>query len=214
MTASIVTQNRDSFLPTRPTLLAHLKNTSDQASWNDFFNTYWKLIYGLAIKSGLNDEEAKDVVQETLISVSKAIAEFEYNPEVCSFKTWLRTIIRRRIADQFRKRPRESLANDSLQSVETTTSPIDKIPDAQDEPVDTIWEEEWQKTVIDVALERLKRRLSAEQYQIFYLSVVKQLAPREVARSLNVSVGRVYLVKHRHFRSFAKSIKELQATLI
>ena len=163
MPTPIVSENRDSFLPTRPTLLGRLKNVEDQASWDDFFNTYWKLIYGVAIKSGLNKEEAKDVVQETLISVSKAITKFEYNPEVCSFKTWLRTIIRRRIADQFRKRPRECLANDSFRNTETATSPIDKIPDAEDDRPDMIWEGEWQKTVIDVALERLKRRLSAEQ---------------------------------------------------
>ncbi|HMJ66799.1 MAG TPA: sigma-70 family RNA polymerase sigma factor [Candidatus Binatia bacterium] len=214
MSASLVSQNQDTFLPTRPTLLARLKNVHDQESWNDFFNTYWKLIHGVAIKSGLAEEEAKDVVQETLISVSKAIEQFEYNPEVCSFKTWLRTIIRRRIADQFRKRPRESLADDSPQSLETTTSALEKLPSPESDAPDAVWEAEWQKTVIDVALERLKRQLSAEHYQIFYLNVIKQLTPRDVAKSLNVSVGRVYLVKHRHLRSFAKSIKDLQAKLV
>jgi RNA polymerase sigma-70 factor (ECF subfamily) len=211
MATSLVSSNQDTFLPTRPTLLARLKNVHDQESWNDFFNTYWKLIHGVAIKSGLREEEAKDVVQETLISVSKAIEQFEYNPEVCSFKTWLRTIIRRRIADQFRKRPRELLADDSPQSFETTTSALDKLPSPES---DAIWEDEWQKTVIDVALERLKRQLSAGHYQIFYLNIVKQLPPREVAKSLNVSVGRVYLIKHRHLGSFTKSIKDLQAKLV
>jgi DNA-directed RNA polymerase specialized sigma24 family protein len=43
----------------------------DQASWRDFFNTYWKFIYGVAIKSGLSDSEAEDVVQETVLSVAK-----------------------------------------------------------------------------------------------------------------------------------------------
>jgi RNA polymerase sigma factor (sigma-70 family) len=214
MISFMVSENRDGFLPTRPSLLARLKNVDDQESWNDFFNTYWKLIHGIAIKSGLTEEEAKDVVQETLISVSKAIQEFEYNPEVCSFKTWLRTLIRRRIADQFRRRPRERLANDGLEPNETHSSILDKVPDPQSGASDVVWEEEWQRTLIDVALERLKRHVSPEQYQIFYLHVVKQLTPREVAKSLNVSVARVYLVKHRHLRSFAKTIKELEGKLV
>jgi RNA polymerase sigma-70 factor (ECF subfamily) len=209
-----VNENRDSFLPTRATLLARLKNVHDQESWNDFFNTYWKLIHGVAIKSGLSEEEAQDVVQETLVSVSRAIQEFNYDPKVCSFKTWLRTIIRRRIADRFRKRPRERLANDSPQPADTTTSPLERIPDPQAEATDAVWETEWRNHLVEVALERLRRQLNPEHYQIFYLFVVKQLAPREVAKSLNVSVGRVYLVKHRHFRSFARTIKELESKLV
>src|SRR4051812_24389230 len=96
------------FIPTRKSLLTRIRNPADDESWNDFFNTYWKLIYNASIQAGLGDAEAKDVVQETLIGVSKCIGEFEYNPEVCSFKSWLRVIVRRRIADQYRRRRPEN----------------------------------------------------------------------------------------------------------
>ena len=43
----------DEFLPTRRTLLSRLKNREDEQSWKDFFDTYWKLIYGVAIRAGL-----------------------------------------------------------------------------------------------------------------------------------------------------------------
>ena len=33
----------------------------------EFFNTYWKFIYSVAIRSGLSDQEAEDVVQETVL---------------------------------------------------------------------------------------------------------------------------------------------------
>ena len=39
-------QQPDEFIPTRRSLLSRLKNWDDQDSWRDFFNTYWKLIYG------------------------------------------------------------------------------------------------------------------------------------------------------------------------
>jgi RNA polymerase sigma-70 factor (ECF subfamily) len=57
------------FIATRWSLLSRLRNLDDQASWQDFFNTYWKLIYGVALKAGLNDAEAQDVVQETVLTV-------------------------------------------------------------------------------------------------------------------------------------------------
>ena len=49
------------------TLLSRLKNADDHAGWQEFFDTYWKLIYGVARKAGLNDAEAQDAVQETVI---------------------------------------------------------------------------------------------------------------------------------------------------
>src|SRR2546426_1573632 len=79
------------------------------AGWKDFFDTYWKLVYGVAIKSGLNDAEAQDVVQETVLSVAKKMHQFKYDPAAGSFKNWLLLITRRRIADHLRKVYREPL---------------------------------------------------------------------------------------------------------
>src|SRR6476659_3707614 len=89
---------------TRYSLLSRLQKWDDQESWKDFFDTYWRLIYSLAIKSGLSEAEAQDVVQETVISVAKSIHKFERDRSRGSFKAWLKNIIRWRIADQLRSR--------------------------------------------------------------------------------------------------------------
>ena len=68
------------FLPTRRSLLTRLKRWDDQESWRDFFNTYWKLVYGVALKSGLSESEAQEVVQETVISVAKKMPGFKVRP--------------------------------------------------------------------------------------------------------------------------------------
>jgi hypothetical protein len=66
-----VAKNEDEVIRTRATLLDRLKNWNDQASWQEFFDIYWQLIYGVARKAGLTDAEAQDVVQETLVAVAK-----------------------------------------------------------------------------------------------------------------------------------------------
>src|SRR6266511_1622694 len=101
----------DELIPTRQSLLSRLKNSEDQTSWQDFFDTYWKLIYGVAIKAGLTDAEAQDAVQETVLAVSKHIGQFKYDPAKCSFKTWLLLLTRQRIARQFQKRPPKPVPN-------------------------------------------------------------------------------------------------------
>jgi len=62
------------------------------------------LIYSVAIKSGLTETEAEEVVQETVICVAKSIQKFKRDRARGSFKGWLRNLTRWRIADQLRKR--------------------------------------------------------------------------------------------------------------
>src|SRR6185436_12322712 len=133
--------NSEELIPTRQSLLSRLKNSEDQDSWQDFFNTYWKLVYGVAIKAGLTDQEAQETVQETVITVARRIPEFKYDPSTCSFKTWLLNLTRWRIIDQLRKR-RPELARFPRRPDQTPrTATIERVPDPASLDLDAVWEE-------------------------------------------------------------------------
>src|ERR687888_2272994 len=93
-----------SLLATRRSLVERLADWGDQLRWQEFFDTYSRLIYSAGRKAGLTDAEAQEVVQETVITVAKSIDKLKYDPAIGSFKGWLLQITRWRIADQFRKR--------------------------------------------------------------------------------------------------------------
>src|SRR5438034_9333631 len=76
-------ETKDELIPTRWSLLDRLKDLDDQESWRDFFDTYRSLIYSVALKSGLTDAEADDVVQETVISVAKKMATGSADGTIC-----------------------------------------------------------------------------------------------------------------------------------
>src|SRR5678809_1306385 len=76
-------------IPTRETLLNRLRDLDDQTSWREFFETYWRLIYNVARGAGFGDAAAQDVVQDTLVTLSRHMPEFRYKPGVGSFKSWL-----------------------------------------------------------------------------------------------------------------------------
>src|SRR5436305_1768565 len=103
-TQKIMPAHREDSIATRASLLGRLKNWEDQESWEEFAETYSRLIVGVAIQAGLSEAEAKDVEQETLLRVAQTIHDFESSPERGSFKSWLLTLTRWRIADEFRKR--------------------------------------------------------------------------------------------------------------
>src|SRR5437899_1879978 len=98
----------ESSLATRPSLLARLKDWSQQTAWREFDHNYAPLLHNVARKSGLTDAEADEVVQETLIAVAKKIGEFKHAGNRGSFRAWLYQQARWRIADQFRARARAS----------------------------------------------------------------------------------------------------------
>src|SRR5260370_38122476 len=116
-------------------LVDRLANWDDQRRWQEFFDTYWKLIYSAALQSGLTDTEAQEVVQETVITVAKNIDKLKYDPAIGSFKGWLLQITRWRIADQFRKREPGDAKRPHSQD-DGLTATIARLPDSQNVDLD------------------------------------------------------------------------------
>ncbi len=200
----------DELIPTRKSLLQRLKDWSDNESWRDFFETYWRLIYRRALKAGLSDAEAQEVVQETMISVFKAMPTFEYRQTQASFKSWLLRLTNWRIVDQVRKRAPEAGTHEPDSSPSKGTSPAERIADPNAVEQDAGWEAEWQSNLMEVALERVKANANPKMYQMFAQCVFKERPVAEVARLLRVTPARVYLAKHRIGALLKKEIKNLQ----
>jgi RNA polymerase sigma factor (sigma-70 family) len=197
-------------LRTRRSLISRLRNVEDKDSWQDFFDTYWKLIYSVARKAGCSDAEAEEVVQETTIAVCKYIPDYRYDPQVCSFKSWLMHKTRWRIIDQVRKRPLDFRRHAAPQTGTADTSLLERIPDPESLELDSVWDEEWRKNLVDAAMERVKHRVKPEHYQIFYLSAVRNLGPRRIADSMGVNIAQVYLVRHRVAALVKKEVRLLE----
>jgi RNA polymerase sigma factor (sigma-70 family) len=207
----------DELIPTRESLLSRIKNWEDRESWQDFFDTYWRLIYSTARKAGLSDAEAQDIVQETVLSVARKIDGFKYDPAVSSFKSWMLQLTRWRIINQLKKRGAEAarLATASSPTLKQSddTATIDRIPDPGGNELEAIWESEWERNLLSAALERVKRRVAPEQFQIFDLYCTEGWPVGKVAQTLGVNVGRVYLAKHRVGRLLRKEVQALERGL-
>ncbi|MBE7500479.1 MAG: sigma-70 family RNA polymerase sigma factor [Verrucomicrobiales bacterium] len=186
----------DELIPTRRSLLTRLKDWEDRDGWKEFFDAYWRLIYGVALKAGLTESEAEEVVQETVVTVAKQMPTFRYDA-AGSFKAWLLQITRWRIVDQFRKRqPWEQSAGPASDSGSSRTGTAERIP-AEEMDLQPTWDEAWERNLMDVALQRVRNRITPRHYQIFDLYVLKEWPVREVTRTLHVNAAQVYLTKHR-----------------
>ena len=198
------------YAKTRKSLIARLDNWEDQKTWDEFYQTYWRLIYSVAVRAGLRPEEAFDCVQETILSIAKQSKKKLYDPEQGSFKTWLMNMTRWRINDQFRKRKKDTAMAGGEWDDDRKTAVIDRIEDPNGDMLSRLWDVEWKKNIADAALSRVKSQVSPKQYQIFHYYVIKQWDAKKVQDHLNVSMAQVYLAKHRVGSVLKKELAKLE----
>ncbi|MFK7910790.1 MAG: sigma-70 family RNA polymerase sigma factor [Akkermansiaceae bacterium] len=201
---------QEGYAHTRKSLIARLDNWEDQRTWDDFYKTYWKLIYAVGLKAGLRSDEAFDVVQETILSIAKQSKKNMYDPDKGSFKSWLMNMTRWRINDQFRKRKKDTAMNIGEWDEEgRKTSVIDRMEDPNRGTLERLWDVEWKKNLADAALARVKSQVSPKQYQIFDCYVIREWEAEKVQKQLGVSMSQVYLAKHRVGKILKKELARL-----
>jgi RNA polymerase sigma factor (sigma-70 family) len=199
-------------LPTRASLLGRLRDLGDSESWRDFFETYWRLIYNVARKSGLADPEAQDVVQETVIAVARKMPEFRYDPAKGSFKQWLLLVTRRRIQDSLRRLYRSvPAAAGTPEEIARRTEAIPATEPAPDMQIDATWENEWRENLFQLALTRVRLKAQPKSYQVFDYCVLQELPAGQVAKMLGLSSAQVYLARHRMSAAVRRAVRELEA---
>jgi len=201
-------------IPTRKSLLSRLKNWNDQDSWRVFFDTYWRLIYRTAIRAGLTDAEAQDVVQETVLSVMKALPEFKYDNSKGSFKGWLMNLTRWRIRDQRRLRRGGVKLPARDPGTATEDKEWDPAFEKPDAGLESAWDTEWQENLEEAVQDRVKNKADARQYQVYDLHVLQGMTEGKVSELLGVKKTYVRLVKHRIGQMMEKERTRLAKKLI
>lgn len=188
---------------TRHSLLTRLKQADDHDGWQRFFDTYAGVIHSLALRSGLNAAEADDALQETLLSVAKEMPGFRYDPARGSFKSWLFQITRRRIADQFRRRARHQRECDDA------FDRVSEMPDPNSDALSEHWESEWRDNQLHLAVERVKRKVSPRQWQMFDLVALQHWPTERVCDFLGVNRAQLYMARMRVGRLLKSEIQSL-----
>lgn len=194
-------------LETRSSLIQRLKATINGESWEEFFHTYWELIYNVARRAGLSEADAQDIVQETILKIHKSLDRFEYNRKRGTFKGWLRTVTRSRLNDFFKKQQRRPALNHPL---EEAAGELQNLEDPEGPEIEKIWDEEWNRNLIQAALSRTKKLSSPKQFQIFKCHYIDEWTVRETCRTLGVNAAQVYMAKQRVGKIFREAVETLQ----
>lgn len=194
---------------TRLSLLLGLKQTDNQAVWFRFYENYRGLLFQIARRSGLDEWNAEEVVQETVISVARSIGKFQYDRSKCAFRTWLYVLARRRIADRLRRNRLDPLSQPNQTTLDDDLS-LEGLLEERTPELDPEWDRQWRQHQLTLAMQKVRAKVSSLQFQLFDAYAVKGQSATDVARTFRVTVGQVYLAKCRVSFALRRIVRELE----
>jgi RNA polymerase sigma-70 factor, ECF subfamily len=170
-------------LSTSHSLLKDLQTSSEGDCWEKFVRLYTPVLGMWAERLGLAPNDAQDLVQDVFAHLVRKIGLYR-REENARFRDWLRTVLTNRYRELARKR---KLAMASL-------NPVDAV---SDDPLETFWEIEYRKLLVAKALEFVRDRFEDRTWKAFWLTTVDGRSPADVAETLEMSVGAVYVARSR-----------------
>jgi len=197
---------------TSHTLIERLKNVTDNVAWTEFQEFYWEIVTGWAMRLGCSQALSKDVFQETMLNLFKNMPNFELRSEKGAFRSYLKTIVSRRVHDAYRREKKYVLSNES----ESELNWIDNIKDDKEDVVeeDTVWVH----SILSQALRQSYKKIDESTYKSFCLYVLDGLPVKEVASKLSIKEGTIYQQKSRFLlilkKEFCKLLYDLGEDLL
>lgn len=190
---------------TRISLILRLPRSADAVAWREFVELYEPLVLRFARRRGLQEADARDLVQRVFTSVAGAVERWQPDPSRGKFRAWLFRIARNHLINQARLRRRERPVGGSTQVRRLQAEIDERVMDAGD------IETEYRRAVFESAAARVKRLVQPATWSAFWETMVEGRSCEEVAEELGIRVGAVYVARSRVVSRLRAVAEELEA---
>jgi RNA polymerase sigma factor (sigma-70 family) len=193
----------DGITRTSSVLLLGLADPANQTAWSEFDGRYRPIVTRFAMRMGLQEAEAHDAAQETLLCVMQDFRAGKFDHRRGRLRAWLFTVARSRIVEAQRAlaRRHEVRGQSALANLEDDAS------------LSKSFDEEWRRELLRTALDELRAvtRTEPQTLRAFELLVIERRPVTAVAEELGMNVNAVYVAKHRtmeRMRAIVARLKE------
>ena len=168
----------------------------DRAAFKLLFDRYAGLLFAMAKRRLGSDDDARDVVQQTLLQLHRARNDFRPGARL---RPWLFTIAMNLVREQYRKRKRRR-----EQSLETSSAPLPEAVVSSDAERDD--EHKARAARIRAALQSLP----PPQREVIELHWFEESPYEEIARIVGASVAAVRVRAHRGYERLREILPDLR----
>ena len=162
---------------TSESLLIRLRQQSDQTAWAEFVRLYTPLIFRWARRTGVQVQDASDIVQDVLAIVFQKLPEFRYDASK-SFRGWLKTITLNKHREHCRKAKKVVNANQSA------------LLDLAIANAESTWDLNYRQALVDQALELIRHEFHTKTWDAVREFSTTNEKAAEIAKSTTSAFGR------------------------
>lgn len=190
---------------TRASLLLRLRDRRDHEAWVEFVTIYEPVVYRLLRRHGLQDADAREVMQDLLMAVNRSIDRWDPSKERGSFRGWLRLVVRNLVINWLRHRQRQASAagGSDLHAM------LEMLPGAS-LPETVEFDRELRRSLFQRAAEQVRGEVQPATWQAFWETGVVGASPADAARKLHMTVGAVRVAKCRVLARLQAAVQQME----
>lgn len=189
---------------TRASLLLRMRDSQDHAAWLEFVSIYEPLTYRLLRRHGLQDADAREVMQELFLAVSRNIDRWNPSKDRGSFRGWLRRVARNLVINWLKHGQRRLIAAGGTEQ----QAMFDLLPASLPETAE--FDHEFRRALFHRAAEQVRGEVQTATWQAFWETSVMGTSPAEAAKKLNMNPGAIRVAKCRVLARLKTVVKELE----
>jgi len=191
---------------TTTALLHGLQDPHNEAAWTALVERCAPIMRGVAIRMGLDGDDAEDLVQTALVTFVESWRRGQYDRSRGRLSSYLVTILRSRITEW-----RRGLARRAARAPTTRLESRSDAPAAPDDAaLEQLWAVERQQQILVTALATLRANGPDDRWvTAFELYAIGGADPSHVAAQLGMTREDVYNAKYRITRRLQSIVARL-----
>lgn len=183
-----------------------MTNATNQLNPNKWVDNYADYLFNYAVVRVNDDEVAKDLLQETFLAGVKSAKNFKGE---ASEKTWLISILKRKIVDYYRK------INSNKAKAEVKINFYDdgeneghwieeRVPQDWNTSADASIENEELKNQLEACMDALPEKYAL----VFRLKTIQDFETEEICNELNITASNLWVMIHRARTQLRKCMED------
>jgi RNA polymerase sigma-70 factor (ECF subfamily) len=189
---------------TRDSLLFRLRDPQDHEAWLEFVTLYEPVTHRLFRRHGLQDADARELMQELFLAVSRNIGRWDPARERGSFRGWLERVARNLVVNLLKRERHKPIAgNADLQEL------LDRLP-APDEAESVEFDREVRRARFRKAARQVRLEVQPLTWQAFWETGVVGTSHAEAAAKLGMTIGALRVARCRVLARLRTAVAEME----
>ena len=185
---------------TSHSLLRRVKR-NDAEAWQRLIDLYTPLVCYWCRRANLSQDDTEEVSQETFRAVHAGIGNFKHERPSDTFRGWLRTIVRSKIASLFEKRNKTPDAAGGTEALRW----LEQLPEAHDDDETSVINSLYQR-----AMQLIEDKFEPRTWQAFMFVVIDGLSTDVAGERLGMSAAAVRNARYKVLRELKMQLGDVE----